>query len=89
MPVINTNVASHFARINFDRVEREMDVSINRLSSGLRVNRAHDDAAGVAIIRRMDAQINGLSMNVRNIKDGQSYVNTMEGAMQEISNILQ
>ena len=89
MPVINTNVASHFARNNFNRVEREMDTSINRLSSGLRVNSAQDDAAGVAIIGRMDSQINGLNMNVRNIRDGQSYVNTMEGAMQEISNILQ
>ena len=89
MPVINTNVASHFARNNFNRVEREMDVSIQRLSSGLRVNRAADDAAGSAIIGRMDSQINGLNMNIRNIKDGQSYINTMEGAMAEISNILQ
>jgi flagellin len=89
MPVINTNVASHFARTNFAKVEREMDVSIQRLSSGLRVNRAADDAAGSAIIGRMDAQINGLNMNVRNIRDGQSYINTMEGAMAEVSSILQ
>ena len=89
MPVINTNVAAIQARGNFDRVQREMDQAIARLSSGKRINRAHDDAAGQAIAGRMESQIRGLTMQIRNAKDGQSLVNTMEGALQEVTTILQ
>ena len=89
MPQINTNVASIRARSNFDRVQRDMDQSIARLSSGKRVNTAQDDAAGVAIIGRMNSQIRGLSMQIRNTKDFQSMANTVEGALQEVSEILQ
>ena len=89
MPVINTNVAAIKARSNFERVQREMDQSIARLSSGKRINTAHDDASGLAISGRLESQVRGLSMQLRNNKDGQSLVNTMEGAMQEISGILQ
>jgi flagellin len=89
MPVINTNVAAIQARGNFDRVQREMDQSIARLSSGKRINSAHDDASGLAISGRMESQIRGLNMNIRNAKDGQSLVDTMEGALQEVSGILQ
>jgi flagellin len=89
MPSINTNVAAIKARSNLDRVQREMDTSIARLSSGKRITRASDDAAGSAIAGRMESQIRGLNMSIRNIKDGQSLVDTQEGAMQEISALLQ
>ena len=89
MPVINTNVASIQARSNFERVQREMDQSIARLSSGKRINTAADDAAGQAISGRMESQIRGLNMQIKNTKDGQSLVNTAEGAMSEITGILQ
>ena len=89
MPTINTNVAAIKARSSLDKVQRDMDQSIARLSSGKRITRAADDAAGLAISGRMESQIRGLNMSVRNIKDGQSLVDTSEGAMQEISSILQ
>jgi flagellin len=66
-----------------------MDKSIERLSSGLRINSAADDAAGMAIAGRMESQQRGLEASIRNAKDGQSMVSTMEGAMQEITEILQ
>ena len=89
MPSINTNVAAIKARSSLDKVQRELDSSIVRLSSGKRINRAHDDASGSSIAGRMESQIRGLSMNIRNARDGQSLVDTQEGAMQEISGILQ
>jgi flagellin len=66
-----------------------MDNSIARLSSGKRITRAADDAAGSAIAGRMESQVRGLSMSIRNVKDGQSLVDTQEGAMQEITALLQ
>jgi flagellin len=66
-----------------------MDTSIARLSSGKRITRAHDDAAGSAIAGRMESQIRGLNMSIRGAKDGQSLVDTQEGALQEVSDILQ
>jgi flagellin len=89
MPVINTNVAAIKARSNFDRVQREMDQSIARLSSGKRLNRAHDDAAGVAIAGRLESQSRGLTMQLRNARDAQAMIDTIEGAMQEATSILQ
>jgi flagellin len=89
MSVINTNVAAIKARSNLDRVQRDMDTSIARLSSGKRITRAADDAAGSAIAGRMESQIRGLNMSIRNIKDGQSLVDTQEGALQEYTSILQ
>ena len=89
MPSINTNVAAIKARSNLDRVQRDMDTSIARLSSGKRITRAHDDAAGSAIAGRMESQIRGLSMQVRSAKDGQSLVDTQEGALQEVAAMLQ
>ena len=89
MPSINTNVAAIKARSNLDRVQREMDTSIARLSSGKRITRAHDDAAGSAIAGRMESQIRGLNMSIRNAKDGQSLVDTQEGALQEMGAMLQ
>ena len=89
MPTINTNVAAIKARSNLERVQRDMDQSIARLSSGKRITRAHDDAAGQAIAGCMESQIRGLQMSIRNTKDGQSLVDTQEGALQEVSAILQ
>ena len=89
MPSINTNVAAIKARSNLDRVQRDMDTSIARLSSGKRITRAHDDAAGSAISGRMESQIRGLNQQIRSAKDGQALVDTQEGSMQEINSILQ
>ena len=89
MSVINTNVASIKARSNLDRVQRDMDQSIARLSSGKRITAARDDAAGQAIAGRMESQIRGLVMSIRHAKDGQSLVDTQEGALQETTAILQ
>ena len=66
-----------------------MDKSVERLSSGHRINNAKDDAAGAAIAGRMESQIRGLTMGIRHAKDGQSLVLTAEGAMQELNKILQ
>ena len=89
MPTINTNVAAIKARRNLDKVQRELDTSIARLSSGKRITRAHDDASGMAIAGRMEAQIRGLTMNIKNAKDGQSLVDTQEGALQQVTALLQ
>jgi flagellin len=89
MSSINTNVAAIKARSNLDKVQRELDTSIARLSSGKRITRAHDDAAGSAIAGRMETQVRALTMNIKNAKDGQSLVDTQEGAMQEVESILQ
>jgi flagellin len=89
MPTIKPNVAAIKSRSNLDRVQRDMDTSIARLSSGKRITRAHDDAAGQAIAGRMESQIRGLTMNIRHAKDGQSLVDTQEGALQEVAAMLQ
>ena len=89
MPTINTNVAAIKARSNLEKVQRDLNTSIARLSSGKRITRAHDDAAGQAIAGRMESQIRGLNATLRSAKDGQSMVDTQEGALQEISGILQ
>ena len=87
--VINTNYAAVLARKNLAGVQREMDKSVERLSSGKRINNAADDAAGSAIAGRMESQIRGLTMGIRHAKDGQSLVGTSEGAMQEVNKMLQ
>ena len=89
MPSINTNVAAIKARSNLDRVQRDMDTSIARLSSGKRITSAADDAAGSAIAGRMESQIRGLNQSIRTAKDGQSFVDTAEGALQEITSLFQ
>jgi flagellin len=87
--VINTNVLSLTAQRNLNKTQSAMQVSLQRLSSGLRINSAKDDAAGLAISERFSAQINGLNQAVRNANDGISLAQTAEGALQEISNNLQ
>ena len=87
--VINTNVPAIIAKSNMDRVQRELESSINKLSSGQRINKAADDAAGMAVANRMESQIRGLTMAIRHGKDGQNLVDTADGAQIEISNMLQ
>lgn len=86
---INTNVASLNAQRNLAGVQNDLFRSMERLSSGLRINSAKDDAAGLAISDRMTAQIRGLNQATRNAGDGISLAQTAEGAMQESTNILQ
>ena len=87
--VINTNVPAIIAKSNMDKVQRELESSIAKLSSGSRINKAADDAAGMAVANRMESQIRGLSMAVRHAKDGQNLIDTADGASVEVSNILQ
>ena len=86
---INTNVASLNAQRNLGATQGNLAKSMQRLSSGLRINSAKDDAAGLAISDRMTAQIRGLNQAVRNANDGISLAQTAEGALQESTNILQ
>ncbi|MEZ5587579.1 MAG: flagellin [Sedimenticolaceae bacterium] len=87
--VINTNVMS----LNSQRVlmnsQSSMATSLERLSSGLRINRAKDDAAGLAIAQRFTSQIRGLEQANRNANDGISLLQTAEGALDEVANMLQ
>ena len=87
--VINTNVASLNAQRNLDASQSAAATSLERLSSGLRINSARDDAAGLAIANRFTAQINGLNQAARNSADGISLAQTAEGALQETTNNLQ
>lgn len=87
--VINTNVASLNAQRNLDRSQGDLNTSLQRLSTGLRINSAKDDAAGLAIATRFTTQINGLNQAVRNANDGISLAQTGEAALDEITNNLQ
>lgn len=86
---INTNIPSMNAQRNLDKSQNALQKSIQRLSSGLRINSAKDDAAGLAISNRMTAKIRGLDQAVRNSNDGISLAQTAEGALQESTTILQ
>ncbi len=86
---INTNVASLNAQRNLSASQTNLAKSMQRLSSGLRINSAKDDAAGLAMSDRMTSQIRGLNQATRNANDGISLAQTAEGAMQESTNILQ
>lgn len=85
---INTNVASLNAQRNLRGTRLALNKSLERLSSGQRINRAGDDAAGLAISENLKAQIRGLKQAERNAEDGISLVQIAEGALSEISNIL-
>ncbi len=87
--VINTNVLSLNAQRNLDRTQGELAQALQRLSSGLRINSAKDDAAGLAISQRFTTQIRGLNQAVRNASDGISLAPTAEGALAELNNNLQ
>ncbi len=86
---INTNIASINAQRNLSKSQNDLQQSMERLSSGLRINSAKDDAAGLAISDRMTSQIKGLNQAARNANDGISMAQTAEGALQEATNILQ
>ncbi len=86
---INTNVMSLTAQRNLSRSQSSLATSINRLSSGLRVNSAKDDAAGLAIAERMNAQVRGMNVAIRNANDGISLSQTAEGALGEVGNMFQ
>lgn len=87
--VISTNLASLNAQRNLNSSQAGLQTALQRLSSGLRINSARDDAAGLAISQRFTSQINGLNQAVRNANDGISLAQTAEGALQESGNILQ
>lgn len=86
---INTNIMSLTAQRNLSKSQGVMATSIERLSSGLRVNSAKDDAAGLAIAERMNAQVKGMNVAIRNANDGISLAQTAEGGLNEIGNMLQ
>ena len=89
MSVINTNVMSLTAQRNLNASQNDLSTAIQRLSSGLRINSAKDDAAGLAIATRMTSQINGLNQAVRNANDGISMAQTTESALGEVTSNLQ
>ncbi|MGD2119544.1 MAG: flagellin [Chromatiales bacterium] len=86
---INTNVYSLNAQRALNTVDGQLQTSLERLSSGFRINRAKDDAAGLALTERFTAQIRGLEQANRNANDGISLLQTGEGALQEVANSLQ
>jgi len=87
--VINTNIASLNTQRNLNTSQSSLNTSIQRLSSGLRVNSAKDDAAGLAIADRMNSQIKGLAVAQRNANDGISLAQTAEGALSKVTDNLQ
>jgi len=87
--VINTNLASLNAQRNTSMSQSSLSVSMQRLSSGLRVNSAKDDAAGLAIAERMNAQVRGSQVAIRNANDGISLAQTAEGALSKVGDSLQ
>ncbi len=89
MSTINTNVNALVAQGAMAKVDRQMGVAMERLSTGNRINGAKDDAAGLAITNRMTSQIRGLNQAVRNANDGISLIQTADGATVEITNMLQ
>lgn len=89
MAVINTNITALIGQQNLTRSQSALQTSMERLSSGLRINSAADDAAGQAIANRMSAQITGLSQAQRNANDGISVSQTAEGALNQINDNLQ
>ncbi|WP_323011583.1 flagellin [Castellaniella sp.] len=89
MAVINTNYLALVSQNNLNKSQSSLGTSIERLSSGLRINSAKDDAAGQAIANRFSAQITGLTQAARNANDGISIAQTTEGSLNEINNNLQ
>jgi flagellin len=89
MTTINTNLSSLNAQRNMTKSSNELSTSMQRLSSGLRVNSAKDDAAGMSIATKMDSQIRGMSQASRNANDGISMIQTADGALSNISDALQ
>jgi flagellin len=89
MATINTNMSANIAANSMVRNERTMTSTMERLSTGLRINSAKDDAAGLAISSKMTSQIRGLDQAVRNANDAISMIQVAEGAMKEVTNMFQ
>lgn len=90
MPLfINTNVSSLYAQRAAQRANDALDISYQRLSSGLRINRAKDDAAGMQVSNNLSTQLDGLTQGNRNAQDGLAFAQTIEGALDEVTNMLQ
>ncbi|MEA3642460.1 MAG: flagellin [Lamprobacter sp.] len=89
MSVINTNITSLIAQQNLNKSQNSLTTAMERLSSGMRINSAKDDAAGQAIANRFTSQINGLNQAVRNSNDGISIAQTTEGSLNQINDNLQ
>ena len=89
MTSVNTNIGALVAQDSMSKASKEMDQAIARLSSGLRINTAADDAAGMSIASKMEAQSRGLEQAIRNSADAQAMIDTTEGAHDEITNVLQ
>ena len=89
MATINTNMSANIAANSMGRNERSMSQTMERLSTGIRINSAKDDAAGLAISSKMTSQINGLNQAVRNANDAISMIQVAEGAMKEVTNMFQ
>jgi len=88
MTMINTNVGALLARTYATRAAEKMQTSMERLSSGMRINNAADDAAGLAVANKMKSQLGGIKMAIRNSQDGVSLVQTADGALDEISKLI-
>jgi flagellin len=86
---INTNIASLDAQRNVDASQQSLATSMQRLSSGLRINSAKDDAAGLAIAERMNSQVRGMNVAIRNANDGISLAQTADGALSQVGDSLQ
>lgn len=86
---VNTNITSLGVQKNLTRASDALGTSMSRLSSGLKINSAKDDAAGLQIANRLTSQVNGLNVATKNANDGISLAQTAEGALQQSTNILQ
>ena len=86
---VNTNISSLNAQNNLARSQSKLSSAIGRLSSGMRINSAKDDAAGLAISTRFTTQINGIDLAVANANDGISLAQTTESALSEVTNSMQ
>ena len=86
---VNCNISAIIANNQLSKSEDALSSAIERLSSGLRINKAEDDASGMAISKKMHAQIKAIERSANNTQDGVSVVQTAEGALSELENILQ
>ena len=89
MTTINTNIGAIAAQANMNKVNNDFNTAMTRLSSGLRINGAKDDAAGMAIAEKMTSQVMGINQAIRNAADGKNLLDTTESAHVEVSNMLQ
>src|SRR5690606_18323233 len=87
--VINTNALSLMAQNNLNKSQSQLGTAIQRLSSGMRINSAKDDAAGLAISNRFTSSIRGMTQAARNANDGSSLAQTTEGALEEVTENMQ